>query len=91
MHRFPTMPLRPGVYSWAVNLFDHEGLVDRWDAVPEFLVTTQPLPTRATNGLDFLIFPPHCPSNRRKDLRGPGFQTTNEGEQTVVGALSSSA
>ena len=35
------MPLRPGPYSWLLSLFDDEGEVDMWDAVPELIVATE--------------------------------------------------
>jgi lipopolysaccharide transport system ATP-binding protein len=39
----PSLPLRPGAYSWRVTLFDSEGLVDDWDCLPELMVTTRPV------------------------------------------------
>ena len=38
---FPFLPLRPGGYSWQVSLWDDEGSVDLWDAVPEMLIATE--------------------------------------------------
>jgi lipopolysaccharide transport system ATP-binding protein len=38
---FPFLPLRPGAYSWQVSLWDDDGNVDLWDAVPEMLVATE--------------------------------------------------
>jgi homopolymeric O-antigen transport system ATP-binding protein len=38
---FPFLPLRPGAYSWQVSLWDDDGSVDLWDAVPEMIVATK--------------------------------------------------
>ena len=40
-YRFPSLPLRPGPYSWLVSLFDENEEVDMWDAVPEMIVATE--------------------------------------------------
>jgi lipopolysaccharide transport system ATP-binding protein len=40
-YEFPMLPLRPGPYSWLLSLFDDEGEVDMWDAVPELIVATE--------------------------------------------------
>ena len=40
-YSFPMMPLRPGVYTWRVTLYDENGLVDRWDGVPEMIIATE--------------------------------------------------
>jgi lipopolysaccharide transport system ATP-binding protein len=37
------LPLKPGVYSWRVTLWDDIGLVDDWDCNPEMVVATTPL------------------------------------------------
>jgi lipopolysaccharide transport system ATP-binding protein len=38
---FPFLPLRPGAYFWQVSLWDDDGSVDLWDAVPEMLIATE--------------------------------------------------
>lgn len=38
---FPSLPLRPGPYSWLVSLFDETDELDMWDAAPEMLVATE--------------------------------------------------
>ena len=43
VHALPSLPLRPGPYSWRVSLWDEHGLVDDWQCVPEMLVATEPL------------------------------------------------
>jgi len=43
-HELPSIPLRPGSYSWAVSLYDSsEELVDAWECTPEMLVATEPV------------------------------------------------
>jgi len=41
IYTFPSLPLRPGPYSWLVSLWDDHGQVDMWDAVPEMIVATK--------------------------------------------------
>jgi len=41
IYEFPYLPVRPGPYSWQVSLWNDEGNVDLWDAVPEMLVATE--------------------------------------------------
>jgi len=41
VYRFPSLPLRPGPYTWLVSLFDDGEEVDMWDAVPEMVVSTE--------------------------------------------------
>ncbi|MBI3669983.1 MAG: ABC transporter ATP-binding protein [Acidobacteria bacterium] len=43
LYSLPTLPLRPGVYSWRVTLFDEQEMLDDWDCAPEFLVATEPV------------------------------------------------
>jgi hypothetical protein len=38
---FPYLPLRPGPYFWQVSLWDHKGLVDLWDCLPELVLATE--------------------------------------------------
>jgi lipopolysaccharide transport system ATP-binding protein len=40
-YSFPTLPLRPGVYSWQVSLFDHDRQVDIWECYPEMIIATE--------------------------------------------------
>jgi hypothetical protein len=42
MYQLPSLPLRPGVYSWRVTLFDELELLDDWDCVPQMIVSTEP-------------------------------------------------
>ena len=41
VYEFPHLPVRPGAYSWQLSLWNDEGNVDLWDAVPEMLVATE--------------------------------------------------
>src|SRR5882724_4200824 len=40
-YTFPMLPLRPGLYSWHVSLYDEGSLVDYWDCLPEMTVATE--------------------------------------------------
>jgi ABC-type polysaccharide/polyol phosphate transport system ATPase subunit len=40
-YSFPTLPLRPGLYSWLVSLFDHGSEVDVWSCAPEMAIATE--------------------------------------------------
>jgi lipopolysaccharide transport system ATP-binding protein len=40
-YSFPTLPLRPGPYSWQASLFHHSDLVDLWDCIPEMTVAAE--------------------------------------------------
>ena len=46
MHEFiykvPTLPIKPGVYSWHVSLYNEEKLVDQWHCAPELIIATEP-------------------------------------------------
>src|SRR5208283_2088424 len=41
VYEFPALPLRPGMYSWLLTLWDESGEVDRWEGVPDMLVDTE--------------------------------------------------
>jgi lipopolysaccharide transport system ATP-binding protein len=41
VYEFPSLPLRPGMYSWQASLWDDHGLVDMWDSVPEMIISTE--------------------------------------------------
>lgn len=43
VYSLPTLPLRPGVYSWHVSLHDEERLIDSWYCVPDLIIATNPL------------------------------------------------
>jgi len=40
-YSFPTLPLRPGLYSWLVSLFDQGREVDVWSCFPEMAIATE--------------------------------------------------
>src|ERR1700730_18221793 len=41
LHKFPVLPVRPGLYSWLVAFYDQGDLMDIWDCVPEMMVSTE--------------------------------------------------
>jgi lipopolysaccharide transport system ATP-binding protein len=43
VHALPSLPVRPGPYSWRVTLWDEHGLLDDWQGFPEMLVGTEPV------------------------------------------------
>jgi len=43
IHELPSLPVRPGPYTWRVSLFDEHGLLDDWLCAPEMLVATEPV------------------------------------------------
>jgi hypothetical protein len=40
-HTFPMLPLRPGLYTWLVALYEKGEPIDIWDCVPEMMVATE--------------------------------------------------
>jgi lipopolysaccharide transport system ATP-binding protein len=40
-YTFPTLPLRPGPYSWQVSLWEEGSLLDLWDCVPDMIIATE--------------------------------------------------
>jgi lipopolysaccharide transport system ATP-binding protein len=40
-YTFPTLPLRPGPYSWQVSLWENGKIVDLWDCVPDMIIATE--------------------------------------------------
>jgi lipopolysaccharide transport system ATP-binding protein len=38
----PTLPIRPGNYTWQVSLYDDGQLIDLWDCSPDLIVATTP-------------------------------------------------
>lgn len=40
-YTFPTLPLRPGPYSWQVTLWDEGKLLDLWDCLPDMIIATE--------------------------------------------------
>jgi len=41
-YAFPYLPVRPGLYSWRVSLYDSGDLIDSWDCAPQMIVATEP-------------------------------------------------
>ncbi len=40
-YTFPMLPLRPGVYSWQVSLWNEDGMLDLWNCSPELIVASE--------------------------------------------------
>ena len=40
-HTFPMLPLRPGLYTWLVALYQNGDPIDIWDCLPEMMVATE--------------------------------------------------
>jgi homopolymeric O-antigen transport system ATP-binding protein len=40
-YAFPSLPVRPGPYTWHVSLYDEHDLVDDWCCSPEMIVATE--------------------------------------------------
>jgi lipopolysaccharide transport system ATP-binding protein len=45
-YKFPTLPLRPGIYYWLLSLYEDGNLVDLWNGIPALHVNT-PLKTHS--------------------------------------------
>ena len=41
VYEFPSMPLRPGPYSWLLSLFEDNVQIDMWEGVPQLIVATE--------------------------------------------------
>ncbi|MFY9751170.1 MAG: ABC transporter ATP-binding protein [Candidatus Acidiferrales bacterium] len=41
LYTFPTLPLRPGAYSWQVSLWENGQVVDLWDCAPDLIIATE--------------------------------------------------
>ena len=56
-HTLPTLPLRPGVYSWRVALYDAGARIDDWEGVPQMHVVTVPITHYRDESAGFLNIP----------------------------------
>ena len=56
-HTIPTLPLRPGVYSWRVAIYDGGVRVDDWECVPQMHVITVPITHYRDDSAGFLNIP----------------------------------
>jgi lipopolysaccharide transport system ATP-binding protein len=77
--RLPSLPLRPGAYSWRVLLFDDNGLLDDWDCIPELVVATKPVAHPRDEWAGFLNIP--C------SLSVTSSETGDERKSLVGGSL----
>lgn len=63
VYTFPSLPLRPGFYSWKVSLYEGGGLLDMWDCLPEFMVATEPVTHSRDEWAGILNLPSHFESS----------------------------
>jgi hypothetical protein len=40
-YTFPSIPVRPGAYSWQVSLYEEGDQLDVWDCLPAMIVATE--------------------------------------------------
>lgn len=59
IYEFPSLPLRPGPYSWLVSLFEDNEEIDMWEAVPEMLIATKSHQHRLDEWSGILNLPVH--------------------------------
>jgi len=61
LHEFrytiPTLPLRPGAYSWRIALYDAGVRIDDWECVPQMQVVTVPVTHYRDESAGFLNIP----------------------------------
>jgi ABC-type polysaccharide/polyol phosphate transport system ATPase subunit len=56
-YTLPTLPLRPGVYTWRVALYDGSERIDDWECVPNLHVVTVPITHYRDESAGFLNIP----------------------------------
>jgi lipopolysaccharide transport system ATP-binding protein len=56
-HTLPILPLRPGVYSWRVALYDAGVRIDDWEGVPQMHIVTIPISHYRDESAGFLNIP----------------------------------
>jgi lipopolysaccharide transport system ATP-binding protein len=64
-YTFPTLPLRPGVYSWHVSLYGEHGLLDVWHCLPPMIIATEGYQHRDDRWNGILNVPCDFTINRR--------------------------
>lgn len=63
----PSLPLRPGVYTWRVSFYHRGERVDDWDCVPPMYVSTEPLTHKQDEFAGLLNIPSEFVIERKKD------------------------
>jgi homopolymeric O-antigen transport system ATP-binding protein len=63
----PSLPLRPGVYTWRVSLYHRGERVDDWDCVPPMFVSTEPRTHKMDEFAGLLNIPSEFTSERKTD------------------------
>jgi len=56
-HKLPSLPLRPGSYTWIVSLYEDASLLDVWDCVPDLVIATEPVSHPRDEWAGFLNIP----------------------------------
>ena len=59
-HMLPKLPLRPGLYTWRVTLWDGGETVADWDSIPEMHVATAPVAHPLDEKAGILNIPSEC-------------------------------
>ncbi|HKS95386.1 MAG TPA: Wzt carbohydrate-binding domain-containing protein, partial [Terriglobia bacterium] len=63
----PSLPLRPGVYTWRVSLYHRGERVDDWDCNPPMYVSTEPVTHKLDEFAGLLNIPSEFTSERKQD------------------------
>jgi hypothetical protein len=66
-YTFPMLPLRPGLYTWLVSLYDGD-LVDAWDCYPEMVIATDPIAHKLDEWSGMLNIPTRFEIDREMGL-----------------------
>jgi lipopolysaccharide transport system ATP-binding protein len=65
MCTLPSLPLRPGVYTWRVSFYHRGERVDDWDCSPAMFVSTQPCTHKQDEFAGLLNIPSEFTSERK--------------------------
>lgn len=63
----PSLPLRPGVYSWRVSFYHRGERIDDWDCDPPMYVSTEPLTHKQDEFAGLLNIPSEFTSERKEN------------------------
>jgi ABC-type polysaccharide/polyol phosphate transport system ATPase subunit len=73
-YTFPVLPITPGVYHWVLSLYNDDGLVDLWNAIPPLRVHT-PLNTHSSDAWQGVLNPSFSMAVRELTLSGGTHQS----------------
>ena len=79
IYEFPSLPLRPGLYSWLVTLWDESGQVDGWETVPEMLVAAESMQHPRDEWSGLLNIPSHVSIHTREPQKLTEISRVTEG------------